>query len=68
MATEESHQDYYRKNEKYAQHLKGWDPNLYAKYADTLKPDRPGGRALDVGCGVGQVVQRVKDAGFEAHG
>lgn len=68
MAADESHQDYYRRNEKYAQHLKDWDPNLYAKYADSLKPDKPGGRALDVGCGVGQVVQRVKNAGFEAHG
>ncbi len=68
MSEPEDHRDYYRNNEQYAQHLKEWDAALYAKYADNLLPDAPGGRALDVGCGVGQVAQRVKDAGFEAHG
>ena len=68
MSVESSHRDYYRHNEDYAEHLKAWDPELYAKYADNLIPDKPGGRALDIGCGVGQVVQRIKDAGFEAHG
>ena len=63
-----SHQTYYRDNEAYAQHLAAWDGKLYAKYADTLRPAKPGGRALDVGCGVGQVVTRLADAGFEAHG
>jgi len=62
------HQSYYRQNEAYAEHLAAWDPGLYSKYADTLQPDQPGGRALDVGCGVGQVVQRLQEAGFEAHG
>ena len=64
-----SHQDsYYRHNEAYAEHLANWNPALYAKYADTLQPQKSGARALDVGCGVGQVVTRLTEAGFEAHG
>ncbi len=63
-----SHQTYYRDNEAYAQHLAAWDGKLYAKFADTLRPAKPRGRALDVGCGVGQVVTRLAEAGFEAHG
>lgn len=64
-----SHQDsYYKNNEAYAEHLAAWNPALYAKYADTLKPAQPGARVLDVGCGVGQVVARLNEAGFEAHG
>jgi SAM-dependent methyltransferase len=63
-----SHQDTYRHNEAYAQFLAGWDAAFYAKYADTLQPARPGARVLDVGCGVGQVVARLREAGFEAHG
>src|SRR5438270_1831833 len=62
------HQESYRQNEAYAEFLAGWDENFYAKYADTLRPEKPGGRVLDVGCGVGQVVARLADAGFEAHG
>ena len=64
-----SHQDsYYKNNEAYAEHLAAWDANLYAKYADQLMPAKPGARALDVGCGVGQVVGRLMAAQFEAHG
>jgi SAM-dependent methyltransferase len=64
-----SHQDsYYRKNEAYAEHLAAWDAGLYSKYARELRPLRAGARALDVGCGVGQVVARLQEAGFEAHG
>ncbi|MGD0537086.1 MAG: methyltransferase domain-containing protein [Verrucomicrobiota bacterium] len=63
------HQEsYYRHNEAYADFLAAWDEGFYAKYADTLAPSRPGARVLDVGCGVGQVVRRLKDAGFAAHG
>ena len=63
------HQDtYYQHNEAYAEFLAGWDAGFYAKYADTLKPLESGDRALDVGCGVGQVVARLTEAGFEAHG
>lgn len=63
-----SHQDTYTHNEAYAEFLASWDPNFYGKYTDVLKPDRPGGRVLDVGCGVGQVVARLTEAGYEAHG
>ena len=62
------HQESYRDNEAYAEFLAGWDANFYAKYADTLRPVRPGARVLDVGCGVGQVVARLQEAGFEASG
>lgn len=61
-------QQYYTHNEAYAEFLAGWDENFYAKYADTLKPDQAGGRALDVGCGVGQVVHRLTQAGANAYG
>jgi SAM-dependent methyltransferase len=61
-------ESYYRHNEAYAEFLANWDAGFYAKYADALKPARPGARALDVGCGVGQVVGRLKEAGFEAYG
>lgn len=64
-----SHQDtYYRHNEEYAEFLANWDANFYAKYADTLMPEVKGGRALDVGCGVGQVVGRLTESGCEAWG
>jgi SAM-dependent methyltransferase len=64
-----SHQDsYYKQNENYAEFLSGWDPAFYGKYADTLCPDGGKGRALDVGCGVGQVVHRLDQKGVEAHG
>lgn len=62
------HDAYYKNNEAYAQHLASWDAALYAKYADCLQPGTAGARALDVGCGVGQVVARLSQAGFEAHG
>jgi SAM-dependent methyltransferase len=62
------HQESYLHNEAYAEFLANWDANFYAKYADTLKPARPGTRVLDVGCGAGQVVGRLTQAGFEAHG
>ncbi|MBG85451.1 MAG: hypothetical protein CMO80_00930 [Verrucomicrobiales bacterium] len=64
-----SHQDsYYKDNEAYAEFLSGWDPAFYGKYVDTLRPDWPKGRALDVGCGVGQVVHQLDKKGVEAHG
>lgn len=64
-----SHQDsYYKQNEDYAEFLAGWDPAFYGKYVDTLRPDGGKGRALDVGCGVGQVVNQLQEKGIEAHG
>ena len=63
-----SHQETYRHNEAYAEFLENWDANFYAKYTDTLRPAKPGARVLDVGCGVGQVVARLTEAGYEAHG
>ncbi|MBM3833104.1 MAG: methyltransferase domain-containing protein [Verrucomicrobia bacterium] len=63
-----SHQETYRHNQAYAEFLANWDANFYAKYADYLKPGRAAARVLDVGCGAGQVVGRLAEAGFEAHG
>ena len=62
------HQESYRHNEAYAEFLANWDASFYAKYADALKPAQPGTRVLDVGCGAGQVVARLTQAGFEAYG
>ncbi len=63
-----SHQESYRHNEAYAEFLAHWDAGFYAKYADTLRPPKPAARVLDVGCGAGQVVGRLTQAGFEAYG
>lgn len=63
-----SHQETYRHNEAYAEFLANWDANFYAKYADYLNPGKAGARVLDVGCGAGQVVGRLTEAGVEAHG
>jgi len=63
-----SHQETYKQNEAYAEFLQGWDPKFYAKYAESLMTGEKGARVLDVGCGVGQVVHRLKEAGYEAHG
>ncbi len=63
-----SHQETYKQNQAYAEILEGWDSGFYAKYADALRPATPGARALDVGCGVGKVVGRLIEAGFEAYG
>jgi SAM-dependent methyltransferase len=62
------HQETYRHNEAYAEFLAHWDAGFYAKYAEALQPEQPGARALDIGCGVGQVVGRLTAAGYEAWG
>ena len=63
-----SHQETYRHNTAYADFLAEWDPAFYGKYSDTLRPSQKGARVLDVGCGVGQVVDRLSKAGFDAWG
>src|SRR5262249_35265009 len=63
-----SHQDTYLHNEAYAEFLANWDANFYSKYVDALRPDKAGARVLDVGCGAGQVVGKLTEAGFEAWG
>ncbi len=64
-----SHQDsYYRHNEAYAEFLANWDSRFYSKYTDALRPPSSGGRSLDVGCGVGQVIGKLTADGIEAHG
>ncbi len=68
-----SQQDYYAANEAYAEFLDSWDDGCYEKYSDALNPLRPWKsapaqvpntpdqplRVLDVGCGVGQVLERL---------
>jgi SAM-dependent methyltransferase len=63
-----SHQASYEHNEAYAEFLANWDAGFYGKYADMLRPVVAGARVLDVGCGTGQVVERIQGAGFEAYG
>jgi len=63
-----SHQETYSHNEAYAEFLANWDASFYAKYADTLRPAQSSARVLDIGCGAGQVVDQLTQAGFEAWG
>ncbi|TMP98021.1 MAG: methyltransferase domain-containing protein [Verrucomicrobia bacterium] len=63
-----SHLNAIRSDAAYAEILANWDEKFYSKFADALRPTKPGGRILDAGCGVGQVVARLTSAGFEAHG
>lgn len=62
-------ESFYKHNKAYAEFLSGWDINFYAKYIDSLTKDfSPGNHILDVGCGVGQVVLKIKEKGLSAHG
>ena len=61
-------QNYYHENEEYADFLEGWDASFYAKYADTLCPDEPGGKALDVGCGAGLLCEPLARLGADVTG
>ena len=63
-----SHQESYRQNEAYAEFLAGWDRQFYQKYIDALKPTLDGQPVLDIGCGVGQVVSVLTQAGCKAYG
>ncbi|MGV3771976.1 MAG: class I SAM-dependent methyltransferase [Verrucomicrobiales bacterium] len=63
------HQEsYYKHNEAYADFLANWDAAFYRKYTDSLKVIRASARLLDVGCGAGQVVKSLDDAGYQAYG
>ena len=66
------HQETYRHNEAYAEFLSGWDINFYSKYIDNLSISTTENtevpKILDVGCGVGQVVLKLKERGFSAYG
>jgi SAM-dependent methyltransferase len=76
------HLDFYRKNKAYAERLREGDPrhfqslpqffpgrSFYEKYERALRHrSSTGAIILDVGCGVGQVVRALAEAGFAAHG
>jgi len=63
------HQEsYYRHNEAYAEFLANWDAAFYAKFTDTLMTGIKGDRVLDVGCGTGQVMGKLAEAGYLAYG
>ena len=68
MASTPSHLDHVRDDTAYADILANWDAAFYAKFTGALRPTMPGGRLLDIGCGVGQVVAQLTREGFEAHG
>jgi SAM-dependent methyltransferase len=63
-----SHQETYLHNEAYAEFLANEHPHFHDKYADSLCVRQSGARILDVGCGVGQVVDSLNKRGYEAHG
>lgn len=63
-----SHLNSVRNDATYSDILAGWDSRFYEKFTRTIQPDTPGGTVLDIGCGVGQVVERLNRAGFVAHG
>ena len=62
------HQETYRHNEDYAAFLASWDTGFYRKYSKSLGIGAGEGRALDVGCGVGQVLDQLKEMGVNATG
>jgi SAM-dependent methyltransferase len=68
MGANTSHLDQVRDDVAYSDILANWDAAFYAKFTRTLRPEQPGARALDIGCGVGQVVARLVTAGFDAWG
>jgi SAM-dependent methyltransferase len=68
MAHQTSHLDQVRDDQSYSEILAGWDGSFYDKFTARLRPDAPGARVLDVGCGVGQVVVRLAAEGYDAHG
>ena len=63
-----SHVESYRQNEDYTAFLANWDSAFYGKYVDSLAMVGNNRRVLDVGCGVGQVVQQLQNRGLDAQG
>ena len=57
----------YAENGEYAQFLSGLPLSSYGKYLSYLMPSARG-RVLDVGCGVGQVVDALAGRGHDAFG
>ena len=68
MSSQSSHLDRVRDDTAYAGILAGWDGAFYRKFTDALHPGKDGGRVLDVGCGVGQVVVTLASQGVDAWG
>ena len=68
MPGHSSHLDGVRDDTAYAGILAGWDAAFYRKVTEALRPGAIGGRVLDVGCGVGQVVVRLASEGVDAWG
>jgi 2-polyprenyl-3-methyl-5-hydroxy-6-metoxy-1,4-benzoquinol methylase len=76
------HLEFYKKNKRYAETLRDSDPrqfqalpqiystrSFYEKYEQALCGIRSADTIiLDVGCGVGQVVRSLVEAGYKAHG
>ncbi|MCE0522565.1 MAG: methyltransferase domain-containing protein [Methylacidiphilales bacterium] len=76
------HIDFYRKNKRYSETLRDSDPrrfqalpqlcstrSFYEKYERALRDVKSTDAViLDVGCGVGQVVRTLVEAGYKAHG
>jgi SAM-dependent methyltransferase len=58
----------YADDPAYAARLEEHLPSFIAKYGTTLRGAADTGLALDVGCGVGQVVAGLRDAGTRAYG
>jgi SAM-dependent methyltransferase len=76
------HSDFYKKNRTYAERLRDRDPrefqslpsvcsasSFHEKYIQALGAARiPESVIVDVGCGAGQVVRALTDAGLQGHG
>jgi SAM-dependent methyltransferase len=68
VGAQASHLDGVRDDLSYAKILAGWDAAFYDRFVAALRPECPGDSALDVGCGVGQVVVRLAADGYDARG
>jgi len=58
------HLDFYKNNRKYADLLSSVENSLYNKYLAMMKPKNKGIKVLDVGCGVGTVVNQMIKRGW----